>query len=199
MRGRWMVGSNLLCKKGQKSRQGRRPSTRAAEAERAAIESPFHRCHRRSPAISLSPSTHGPPHQNFLFFFFVFFCYSTSTISCFNLTFCWFLQSTQTTTTNSPFISHALTHSQARTHTHTKQHTHRLTSWLNDQLQLSPNKKTKQVALGREGARQHRERRERERESHPFTTVGSTEMDPIWCWWGEVIPDMLTFLSFLHT
>lgn len=52
------VDDNLPGKKGQKSRQGRRPSTRAEGAGRAAIESPFHRCrHRRSPAISLSPST----------------------------------------------------------------------------------------------------------------------------------------------
>lgn len=205
--GWWWWDPNLLCKKGQKSRQGRRPSTRAEEAERAAIESPFHRCHRRSPAISLSPSTHGPPHQKFSWFFCFLFLSSfviplRRRFPVLTWRFVDFFNRPKLQQQQIPpsFHTHSLIHRRVDTRTQNNTHTHRLTSWLNDQLQLGPNKK-KQVALGREGAPQHREReRERERESHILSRrSGALKWTLSDADEGRLYPTMLTFLSLLPT
>jgi hypothetical protein len=174
------MDDNLPGKKGQKSRQGRRPSTRAEGAGRAAIESPFHRCrHRRSPAISLSPSTTRAAsltsfpiffflvHFDFLFRVFYFFGRLVDSVNRPKLRV-------------PPFISHALGHSQAHTALTRQTPSDQLYNWgLPMKGKTTTTTHENPVSARGRKKKEHQHGRESERESHPFTTVGSTEMDPI--------------------
>lgn len=175
------VDDNLPGKKGQKSRQGRRPSTRAEGAGRAAIESPFHRCrHRRSPAISLSPSTTRAAS-------FPIFCRPLRfPVSCFFTLAFWLIPSIDPNYDNKSPPLH-FTRTQSFTGAPLSLDKHRAINYTTGGLPMKKGKTTtttthEKILFRREGGKKRSTstaERTSERESHPFTTVGSTEMDPI--------------------